>query len=644
MKDINICIDNNGYWEILLMNSLQIIIILTLMLAASSSSSYAQETFEPIPKSALSQYRFNLARNFFASPEAEKAERRNIYILLEELEKLKRQVASSADNLLLALRLSDHLQSQFRIHSLYLFLRYAIDTKQESSAADESNLRAELRKRRSFLQQEILQIDDQTLTRFFTQQPKLKEYNFTIKNIRRFRPHTLTLKEEELLSVAKPLTSDWQSDFYQQATERINFGTVRTQNGELNVLRQSGEIENHPDRKVREDGFKKLFAGYRSERDFFAFSLVRLVRANNRIAQLRNYKNAPDESYFDSYLNTEQVKNLYEQVAQQAEINKRYQRAVANRIRKTAGYEEVNFWDVNAPRVGLNPVRFNIGETRRIIQAALEPFGSDYGRELAGLLNPANGRIDIASGNNRLPTAFASADPVPSSVFYSSSFEGYFIDLIKLAHEAGHAVQSDLMRNNRVLYAYARGPAYFSESFAIFNELLVADFLYRNETDGARRNYFLEQFLDRGLTVFAAVTLADIEQSIYDGVEQNQIRNADDLDNLTRQTGARYSVWHEKHQELNARWSLIDNYYATPLYSVNYVIAQLLALKYFELYMREPQKFIPRYLALLRNGYNASPETLLKQFLDINIQDSNFARGISPVVESKLATFEASYK
>jgi oligoendopeptidase F len=60
--------------------------------------------------------------------------------------------------------------------------------------------------------------------------------------------------------------------------------------------------------------------------------------------------------------------------------------------------------------------------------------------------------------------------------------------------------------------------------------------------------------------------------------------------------------------------------------------------------MREPQKFIPRYLALLRNGYNASPETLLKQFLDINIQDSNFARGISPVVESKLATFEASYK
>ncbi len=625
------------------MKSLRIIIILALMTASLLPASYAQETFEPIPESAASQYRFNLARNFFASPEAEKAERRKFYSPLEELEKLKGKVVSSAANLYQALRLSNQVESQFRLHSLYLVLRYAIDTSQEASVEDEGNLRAELRKRRRFLREEILQINDQDLARFFMQQPALKDYSFAIEDIRRFRPHTLALREEELLTAA-PLANEWQSDFYQQTASRINFGSVRTPSGDLNVFQQSGEIENNPDRKVREEGFRKLFAGYTSQRDFFAFSLLRLVRANNQVAQLRNYKNAPDESYFDSYLTTEQVKNLYAQVAQQAGLNKRYQRAVANRIKKTNGYEEVNFWDINAPRANLKPVRFSITETSRVTQSALEPLGAEYGRELASLLNPANGRMDIVADNNRLPGAFASAYPLPNSIFYSFNYEGYYLDLIKLAHEAGHAVQADLMRNNRVSYAYARGPAYFSESFAIFNELLVADFLYRNETDAARRNYFLEQFLDRGLTVFAAATIADIEQSIYDGVEQNQIRNADDLDKLTRQTGARYSVWHEKHQELNARWSLIDNYYATPLYSVNYVIAQLLALQYFELYMRDPQKFIPRYLALLRNGYNHSPETLLKRFLDINLQDSNFARGISPVVESKLAAFEASYK
>ena len=77
------------------------------------------------------------------------------------------------------------------------------------------------------------------------------------------------------------------------------------------------------------------------------------------------------------------------------------------------------------------------------------------------------------------------------------------------------------------------------------------------------------------------------------------------------------------------------------LYSINYVVAQLLALKYYELYTRDPHKFIPRYLALMRNGYNASPETILKERLDIDLRDPGFASGISQTVGSKLAVFDA---
>jgi oligoendopeptidase F len=147
----------------------------------------------------------------------------------------------------------------------------------------------------------------------------------------------------------------------------------------------------------------------------------------------------------------------------------------------------VNNWDINAPRPNLKPIRFTITETSQIIKAALEPLGAEYGRELASLLDPANGRIDIVPAENRLPASFASTYPVPHSIFYTFNYEGYYLDLIKLGHEAGHAVQGDMMRNNRVPYLYARGPAYFSESFGIFNEMLIADYLYQNEKDAARR-------------------------------------------------------------------------------------------------------------------------------------------------------------
>lgn len=614
-----------------------------LALIVSAFLAYPQEKFEPIPPNTASQYRFDLARNFFADPETEKTERRKFYAPLEELEKFKGKATISAENLYQSFRLYDQVEAEFRVHSLYLVLRYATDTKQISSAEDEDNLRAELRKRRRFLQQEILLLDDQTLAKFFAQKPELKAYDFAIENIRRAKTHTLSSKEEELLSAALPLAADWQGDFFRQAVSRIDFGIVRTANGDLDVSRQSGEIENNPDRRVREEGFKKRLAGYAAQRDFFAFALIRLVRANNKIAQLRNYKNAPDENYFGSYLTTERVKSLYEQLAQQAEINKRYERAVVSRVRKTASYADVNNWDINAPRPNLKPVRLTISETSKTIQAALEPLGTEYGRELVSLLDPANGRIDIAPAENRLPASFASTYPVPHSIFYSFNYEGYYLDLIKLGHEAGHAVQGDLMRNNRVPYVYARGPAYFSESFAIFNEMLIADYLYSNEKDRTRREFYLEQFLDRTLKIYDAVIFADLEQKIYDGVEQNQINNADDLDKLMRQTGSRYSIWHEKHREFDGYWSLIDGYYNTPLYSHNYVVAKLLALKYYQLYKRDPQKFLPRYNSLLRNGYSTSPENLLKNFLDINLNDPQFAANISQTFEDKLAVFESLY-
>jgi oligoendopeptidase F len=45
----------------------------------------------------------------------------------------------------------------------------------------------------------------------------------------------------------------------------------------------------------------------------------------------------------------------------------------------------------------------------------------------------------------------------------------------------------------------------------------------------------------------------------------------------------------------------------------------LLALKYFDLYKTKPDWFVPRYLALLKNGFNQSPAELLHQFLAIDL-------------------------
>ena len=99
-----------------LKRSLMIIIFSLIAIVAT----YAQDTFVAIPPQEASRYHIDFARNFFASPEAEKADRANLYATLKELESLKGKVASSADNLERALKLNDSVQVQFHRHYGYL--------------------------------------------------------------------------------------------------------------------------------------------------------------------------------------------------------------------------------------------------------------------------------------------------------------------------------------------------------------------------------------------------------------------------------------------------------------------------------------------------------------------------------------------
>jgi len=603
-----------------------------------------QTPFQPIPPEAASKYRFDFPRNFFASPEAERAARSRLETLFKELESLKGKVAASPDNLLRALRLNDRVQSEFMRHYIYLYLRYATNTKNDTAREEQSKLGGEIDNRTAFLQQELMRIDDNSLARYMAARPALKPYAFVIESARRLRPHTLSLKEEELLGATYPLMTDWQGQLYQRGLDRTNFGKVKTPEGELDVYKQENTLSNSPDRPAREAGFKKMYAGLASQRDLYAFGMTRLVRTRDKVSQLRHYTGYPNEVHFGLYLRTPEVKALFERIAKAADFNKQYQQLRAAHVKKISGIEDVHVWDMSVIPPGLERPRFTIDQARDAIEKTLDPFGPEYGKELAALLDPANGRLDLAPGENRVPGAFAWGFPGSQiSIFYSFNYEGFYDDVSTLAHEAGHGVHFQLMGNNHVLPTYTNGPNYFTESFAMFNELLLADRLYRTETDPLRKTFFLERFLQQAMAVFGITRQAALEQAMYDGVESGRLKTPEDFDKLTKELGSRYSIWYDREPELKNDWIVVHHYFDSPMYYVNYVYANFLALKYFELYERDPKAFVPKYIALVRNGFNAPPDTLLTKYLGIDLRDPKLVSDTIIVLDKRIKQLQSLY-
>src|SRR6185295_16496168 len=293
----------------------------------------------------------DFARNFFASPEAEKAERANLYATLKELESLKGKVSKSAENLQRALQLNDKLLVQFNRHYRYLFLRSAVNTLDEASYAESSALDAEINTRTAFLRQELMQMDDHALATFIAGKPTLKTYLSAIDAVRRYRPYTLSLKEEELLSATAP-NNDWQYDLYQK---------LRARTPQISLPAAS-------DQKAREEAAKHAYAALAAQRDLNAFTLMRLASQRTRLAQLHHFADAASEVYFKSYWTKAQVDDLVERIAQKADLYKRYQRIRADYIGKITGYKEVNLWDMSTGAPGIQRPHYTIDQASQIIR------------------------------------------------------------------------------------------------------------------------------------------------------------------------------------------------------------------------------------------------------------------------------------
>jgi oligoendopeptidase F len=601
----------------------------------------AAEPFVAIPPEQAAQYHLDFSRHYFSTPAAEVAARQALDARLKRLEALRGKVAGSPETLLQALHLEEQARVDFSRHLEYLHLRHAVDTRDAQSAADESALAAELAKRTSFLEDELMSLDAATFERFAAQEPALAPYRFAVEQARRRREHTRPVAEEELLSTIGPLAAEWPSDLYDTLLDHVPFGTVATPAGPLDVRRQRAAIAQNADLAVREAGFKQRYSALAAQQDLFAFTLLRLARSRNALARLHHFATAADEAYFGSFLTVPEVDRLLAALAERADVYKRYQQRRADAAKASLGGADPHPWDILPAATPSGPPRFPIAEARQILSKSLAPLGPHFSAALAQLLDPKNGRLDIvrdASGDHRASGGFSQGFIGVDSVFFASGYDGSYNDLRVLAHEATHAVHRQLMSQSGVSPLYADGPHFLFESFASFSEMLLADALEAAERDPARRRFFHEQFLDGKATVmFVAGPEAALEQAVYAGAQDGTLRGAAELDALTQKTFARYSIWPEREPALRSHWMAIPLMYEDPFYDLNYVYAGLLALEYSALQKQDPQGFATRYTALLEHGFDAPPAELLKRYLGIDLDDRKLVTDALRVLEAKMA-------
>jgi oligoendopeptidase F len=568
----------------------------------------------------------DLARYYFTSPEAEIAARTDLDATLKHISTFHGQI-NTGQRLLNVLQSYEDVQKIYRRHETYLRLRCSQNRKDPACDAN-AKLGSEVNAATAFLSPEILAIPEAQLQGFQSAEPGLKPYQFALEDIRRDSPHTLPGTEQAFLDRLLPEIADWQYDLYEQILAGISFGTVQTPTGSLDIARQRNLLASHSDPRIREEAFRRRLAGFASRRDLFAFTLIHTVQAQAALAHLHSYPDAPARKYISLYLEPEQTRALLTSMAQHGDVVKRFEKIRADEY-QLSNHAQLQSWDLAAPQSGLPLPITPLTDAPSIFHQAFAGLGGEYQEAFAALLNPVNGRSDILPGgaSNRYPGGFSTGFAGSTSMLFIGRYDGTFKDLSVIAHEGGHAAHRGFMSANGIKPIYTNGPNFLFESFAVFNELVLADYFAEHAADPRLRRYYLEQWMRiKGLDAFYGAQDALLEQQLYEGVSKGDIQSADDLDKLTLQVDSQFSTFPATTPELRNRWATLSLMYEDPLYNINYVYGGLLALKYYQLYTADREHFLPRYIALLRNGFNAPPAVLLQQYLNIDLFDGSLLK------------------
>lgn len=435
-----------------------------IFLLCMATTVYAQTTLGP----ALS---VDLGRHYYSSLDTETAARTELDAALKRLGQFQEQI-NTGQQLLQALQSYEEALKLYRHHDAYLRLRCSLNRKDLACEAN-GKLGAEVNARTAFLIPEILAIPEAQLQVFLNGEQGLKAYQFALQDIRRDASHVLPSTEQAFLDRLHPEIADWQYDLYEQILAGIPFGTVQTATGPLDVVRQRNLLAAHADASVREEAFKRRFAGFASRRDLLAFALIHTVNAQDSLAKAQHYPDAPTRKYSSMYLEATQTRALLKSMAQHGDVAKRFEKIRADDF-KRSNHARLQAWDLNAPDAGLVLPVTPLAEAALIFHEAFGGLGAEYQEAFDSLLNPLNGRADVLPGGalNRYSAGFSVGFAGSTSVLFFGRYDGTYKDLSVIAHEGGHAVHRSLMTAHGVRPLYANGPSFLFESFAVFNELV----------------------------------------------------------------------------------------------------------------------------------------------------------------------------
>lgn len=530
--------------------------------------------------------------------------------LLKSIVSKKGHIIDSGKTLYDFLKTDDELSLCLEKIYLYSFLTHYEDM------ADDRGLQLKDRAERlfekvdvatSFVQSELLSKDKQYYDELIDTVPELSKYSFSIEKLLRYKEHTLTEKEERIISQAQNAFGIGEAASSSLDNADAKFGKIKVDGKEVELTHSNFiKFMKSKDRNVRRSAFKKYYSFYIAHKNTFAELYKSQIKEDSFLAKVRNFPSALEASLYGDDIDKEVYESLIDRVHDKLSTVYEYMKFKKNEL----GLDEMHMYDIYVDTTKHIFHEYDFEEAKKTILKALNPLGKDYIASLKKLFD--NRSIDRYPNDGKRSGAYEIAvygvDP-----FVSVNFENDTESVSTLAHELGHAMHSYYSNKNQD-HLNSEYPIFLAEIASTVNEVLLNEYLIENAKSDEERLSYVVSFLNNfRATVFRQTMFAEFEYLTHKMDDEGKALTSESLYNLYYDLNKKYYGQDViSDEEIGYEWSRIPHFY-TPFYVYKYATGLSIALTFADEILSQEKGAVDNYMKFLSSGGSKYPLKTLEE-------------------------------
>lgn len=452
-------------------------------------------------------------------------------------------------------------------------------------------------------------------------QPKLQPYADKLNRKFVESPYTGQLEQQKyytyLRNVRKSIDLFREENIPLQAELNVmqqQFGVIAGKmtvvvNGQEYTLQQAAKFLENPDRKLREEVYRKIQERRLQDKNEMHSLYTELVKRRDQVARNAGFNNYRDYKFvelgrFD--YTKEDCFRFHEAVKLHVLplVEKIYRHK-----REKLGVDTLRPWDIEAQPAGVEPLHpFKTGtellaKTEECFRE-LHPFFASCLRKMDAMHH-----FDLESRKGKAPGGYNCPLAESGAPFIFMNAAGQMDDVTTMVHEGGHAIHS-FLAHHLELTAFKEYPMEIAEVASMSMELFTMDHWHTFFDKKEELQRAKEHQLERVITIFPWIATIDkFQHWVYENPNHTiEERTANWVRILDEFTASNIDISGlEEYRRIG--WQRQLHLFEVPFYYIEYGIAQLGAIGMWMQYKQNPQQALQNYInALSLGGTQTLPE------------------------------------